>query len=120
MRVAIFGPSVISDWQAPRVPFLRGIASELRARGHEVILHEPRSSLNLACLIQDHGYDAVEEFRIFFPELDVRRYGTRCRSTWMRSLPAWTRYWCSRAASRSCWRSLRRGGPAGASAFISG
>ena len=41
MRVVMFYHSLISDWNHGNAHFLRGVVSELRARGHEVIVYEP-------------------------------------------------------------------------------
>jgi spore maturation protein CgeB len=36
LRVVMFYHSLLSDWNHGNAHFLRGIASELKARGHEV------------------------------------------------------------------------------------
>jgi hypothetical protein len=41
MRVVLFYHSLVSDWNHGNAHFLRGVASELIARGHEVAIYEP-------------------------------------------------------------------------------
>src|SRR5205085_938258 len=53
---------------------LRGVASELLERGHEVETWEPRTSWSRTNLIRDHGERPLGEFRAAFPELRPRLY----------------------------------------------
>jgi spore maturation protein CgeB len=41
MKVVLFYHSVLSDWNHGNAHFLRGIASELVERGHQVVVYEP-------------------------------------------------------------------------------
>ncbi len=41
MKIALFYHSLVSDWNHGNAHFLRGVASELIARGHEVVVYEP-------------------------------------------------------------------------------
>ena len=43
MRIVIFCHSLISVWNHGNAHFLRGIVSELLARGHSVATYEPRN-----------------------------------------------------------------------------
>ena len=74
MKLAMFYHSLISDWNHGNAHFLRGVVSELHARGHEVRVFEPRDAWSVANLIADHGEDALHAFRRAYPGLDSTRY----------------------------------------------
>lgn len=77
MRVVIFCHSLLSDWNHGNAHFLRGIASELIARGHRVRALEPRDAWSLVNLEAEHGQAPVEAFRRAYPELSSTRYDAR-------------------------------------------
>ncbi len=74
MRVALFYQSVVSDWNHGNAHFLRGVASELQARGHVVRLFEPEDSWSYENLLRDRGPAAVAAFGRAFPRLTSTRY----------------------------------------------
>jgi len=74
MRVVIFTHSLISDWNHGNAHFLRGVASELKARGHQLHILEPRDGWSLQNLLADSGSSAVEAFETAFPDLRSRFY----------------------------------------------
>jgi spore maturation protein CgeB len=74
MRVVLFCHSLLSDWNHGNAHFLRGVVSELGARGHEVRVFEPRDGWSVRNLIADHGVAALDEVRAVFPALDPVRY----------------------------------------------
>lgn len=74
MRVALFYQSLISDWNHGNAHFLRGIVSELLARGHKVDVYEPRNSWSVQNLIAEHGWAPVVEFEQAYPQLDSTRF----------------------------------------------
>ena len=71
----IFAHSWISDWNHGNAHFLRGLASELIAQGHEVLCYEERDGWSMRNLAEE-GPDivaaALTDFRRAFPMLDVR------------------------------------------------
>jgi spore maturation protein CgeB len=69
MRVAFFVHSLLADWQHGNSHFLRGVATELIARGHEVLVFEPRQSL-----IAGQGAETLAGFRTVYPKLASQRY----------------------------------------------
>ncbi|MGE0526856.1 MAG: glycosyltransferase [Bdellovibrionales bacterium] len=69
MKTVFFCHSIYSDWNHGNAHFLRGVASELLARGHKVTLFEPQNAWSLEHLIQDHGTEPMEAFRRAYPEL---------------------------------------------------
>jgi spore maturation protein CgeB len=74
MRVVIFTHSLISDWNHGNAHFLRGIAAELIARGHELRIFEPEDGWSLQNLVRDHGAAAIDAFRAAFPNLRSEFY----------------------------------------------
>ena len=74
MRIVLFYQSLISDWNHGNAHFLRGIASELLARGHEVQIYEPRNSWSVQNLIAEHGEEPLVEFHKAYPHLLSNRY----------------------------------------------
>ena len=84
MKFVLFYHSLISDWNHGNAHFLRGVATELLARGHEVQVYEPADGWSLANLLrQPGGPAAIGEFFAAYPglsslfydpaELDVER-----------------------------------------------
>lgn len=76
-RVALFYHSLVSDWNHGNAHFLRGIASELIARGHEVRIFEPEDGWSRENLLRERGEQAVRAFETAFPELVSTRYRIR-------------------------------------------
>lgn len=74
MRIALFVHSLLSDWNHGNAHFLRGVGTELQARGHEVLFFEPRDAWSLRNLLADHGERALQGFRAAYPTLTSTRY----------------------------------------------
>lgn len=74
MKILLFYHSLLSDWNHGNAHFLRGIATELCARGHVVEIWEPRNSWSAKNLVAEHGLAPVREFHRTYPRLRVRRY----------------------------------------------
>jgi spore maturation protein CgeB len=74
MKIRLFYHSITADWNNGHAHFLRGFASELVARGHEVLTFEPRSGWSYENQFRDTGTDPVAAFHAHFPELRVVRY----------------------------------------------
>jgi spore maturation protein CgeB len=74
MRFALFYHSLLSDWNHGNAHFLRGYASELLSRGHEVRIFEPAGAWSLENLLRDHGEEGLEPFRRTYPSLASTRY----------------------------------------------
>jgi spore maturation protein CgeB len=72
VRFVMFYHSLVSDWNHGNAHFLRGIASELVARGHEVVVHQPRQGWSVTHLVADHGTAPLEAFERRYPELRAR------------------------------------------------
>ncbi len=69
MKIVYFSHSLLSDWNHGNAHFLRGVASELVERGHDVQVFEPRDAWSVQNLVQENGKNALEEFRQFYPQL---------------------------------------------------
>jgi len=75
MRIAFFVHSLLSDWNHGNAHFLRGVATELVSRGHEVLVHEPRDAWSLENLLtEERGREALEGFHAAYPRLSSQRY----------------------------------------------
>ena len=74
MKIALFYHSLASDWNHGNAHFLRGIASELIARGHDVAIYEPRDSWSAQSLFAECGNAPFEEFGRRFPQLRSERF----------------------------------------------
>ncbi len=74
MKIALFYHSLVSDWNHGNAHFLRGIASELVARGHDVAIYEPHDSWSARNLFAEYGHAAFEEFRQRFPHLRSEQF----------------------------------------------
>lgn len=69
MRIVYFTHSLVSCWNHGNAHFLRGVLSELVARGHDVRVYAPENAWSLTNLIADHGPDAIDAYREAYPEL---------------------------------------------------
>lgn len=74
IRVAMFYHSLVSDWNHGNAHFLRGIASELQARGHEVRIFEPEDSWSRNNLLDERGPETLAAFGRAFPHLTSVQY----------------------------------------------
>ena len=77
MRLVYFTHSLLSDWNHGNAHFLRGVLTELQARGHDVCVYEPENAWSLQNLLADAGPSAVEGFRKAYPTLHSTRYDLR-------------------------------------------
>ncbi len=69
MKVVLFVHSLRSDWNHGNAHFVRGVASELVHRGHEVAAWEPAGAWSAANLARDHGAAALDAWLEAYPEL---------------------------------------------------
>lgn len=74
MRVALFCHSLSSDWNHGNAHFLRGVCSELSARGHRVDVFEPRNAWSVMNLVAEAGEGALEGMRRVYPTIRPIRY----------------------------------------------
>jgi spore maturation protein CgeB len=77
MKFVLFYHSLVSDWNHGNAHFLRGVVSEMLARGHRVDVYEPHDGWSRQQLEQEHGRAPVEEFQQRFPQLRSRFYDLR-------------------------------------------
>jgi spore maturation protein CgeB len=76
VKIVLFYHSLVSDWNHGNAHFLRGVATELIERGHEVAVYEPRDGWSLANLRAEHGEAPLEEFARAYPRLTTHFYET--------------------------------------------
>ena len=74
MRVVLFVHSLLSDWNNDGAHFLRGVVTELAARGHKVVCYEPRNSRSVEGLLKAAGPHPIEAVLRLYPALDIIRY----------------------------------------------
>jgi len=74
MKIRLFYHSLLSDWNHGNAHFLRGVVSELKARGHDVLVYEPRDAWSLQNLVSEHGEVPLEQFHAAYPGLESVRY----------------------------------------------
>lgn len=69
MQFVMFYHSLVSDWNHGNAHFLRGVATELIERGHQVQIYEPEQGWSRANLIAEYGEGPVSEFHSRYPRL---------------------------------------------------
>ena len=69
MKVVYFTHSLRSCWNHGNAHFLRGVLSELVARGHEVVAVEPDGAWSADNMVADGG--DPDGWRTSYPELDA-------------------------------------------------
>lgn len=74
MKVVFFCHSLRSDWNNGNAHFHRGVVAELVRRGHSVRVYEPHDAWAAVNLAADAGEAALEAFRPFYPDLEIRGY----------------------------------------------
>jgi spore maturation protein CgeB len=74
VKIVLFCHSLLSDWNHGNAHFLRGICSELQARGHDVTAYEPENSWSYQNLLADEGERFLVEFKAAYPHLKSIRY----------------------------------------------
>jgi spore maturation protein CgeB len=74
MKIRLFYHSLVSDWNHGNAHFLRGVATELRHRGHDVKVFEPRDAWSVRNLVAEHGRAPLRRFAQVYPGLRSTRY----------------------------------------------
>src|SRR3954453_18584534 len=74
MRTAVFVHSLLSDWNHGNAHFLRGVATELVAGGHDVRIFEPRDGWSLPTPPREPGPSPLSGFEAAYPLLRANFY----------------------------------------------
>lgn len=74
MKVALFYHSLISDWNNGNAHFLRGIATELLRRGHQIEIYEPHDGWGAHNPVGDPGRAPRADFHRAYPTLSSTTY----------------------------------------------
>jgi spore maturation protein CgeB len=74
VRIVIFCHSLLSDWNHGNAHFLRGVCTDLIARGHAVDVYEPSDAWSLSNLVAEHGEAPLAAFARAYPLLHSHRY----------------------------------------------
>lgn len=69
MKFVLFYHSLVSDWNHGNAHFLRGVASELLSRGHDVCVYEPQDGWSRRHLLMQEGEAALARFAADYPGL---------------------------------------------------
>lgn len=69
MRVIVFCHSLRSDWNHGNAHFLRGVCTDLIARGHAVDVYEPADAWSVTNLVAEHGEAPLQGFAEAYPQL---------------------------------------------------
>jgi spore maturation protein CgeB len=69
VRFVMFCHSLVSDWNHGNAHFLRGIATELLARGHRLTVLEPSDAWSRINLVAHAGGGAIDRFHRAYPML---------------------------------------------------
>jgi spore maturation protein CgeB len=72
VRIVIFCHSLRSDWNHGNAHFLRGVATELVARGHDLVAFEPEDAWSVQNLLADAGEQALRRYERAYPLLAGR------------------------------------------------
>jgi spore maturation protein CgeB len=71
LRFVLFYHSLVSDWNHGNAHFLRGVATELLAGGHDIRIYEPENGWSLRNMMREEGAEeAVAGFHASWPGLD--------------------------------------------------
>ncbi|MBV8586108.1 MAG: glycosyltransferase, partial [Verrucomicrobia bacterium] len=73
-RIVFFVHSLASDWNHGNAHFLRGVVSELLARGHDVRVFEPENAWSRQNLVRDYGETAATDYLKYYPGLRSTLY----------------------------------------------
>jgi spore maturation protein CgeB len=76
MKFVFFYHSLLSDWNHGNAHFLRGVATELLDRGHDVKAYEPANGWSLTHLRAEHGEAPLIAFARAYPWLTTNLYET--------------------------------------------
>lgn len=76
MKCVLFCHAFTSCWNNGNAHFLRGVARELHALGHEVVVFEPIDGWSRLNAIRDRGEQSLNEVQTLFSGLDIRQYDT--------------------------------------------
>lgn len=74
MKIVYFTHSLVSCWNHGNAHFLRGVLSDLIARGHDVRVYAPENAWSLTNLVADHGPEGLDAYRAAYPELGSVSY----------------------------------------------
>jgi spore maturation protein CgeB len=79
MKIVLFCHSLLSDWNHGNAHFVRGVVTELQARGHDVTAYEPHNAWSLENLHREpSGRAALDGLHCVYPTLSraIRQYDT--------------------------------------------
>jgi spore maturation protein CgeB len=69
VKIVLFYHSLLSDWNHGNAHFLRGVATELVRRGHDIRIYEPADGWSYRNLVEQHGEEPLTAFARAYPLL---------------------------------------------------
>jgi spore maturation protein CgeB len=77
LRIKLFCHSIVSDWNHGNAHFLRGLLTDMVARGLDVQSLEPEDSWSRLNLERDHGTAPIKQFEERYPSIRWRTYNLK-------------------------------------------
>lgn len=74
LRIAVFGESVVSDWENPAATSWRALLRALTAAGHEAVFFEQRRNRATVELLRARGSNPLRAFGLHYPDVRYRTY----------------------------------------------
>jgi spore maturation protein CgeB len=74
MRIVLFYQSLLADWSHGNAHFVRGYATELQERGHEIIVYEPAKDWSPGSFANESSAASITQFPTCFPGLPSLSY----------------------------------------------
>lgn len=74
MKVIFFCHSLVTDWNHCNAHFLRGVITELMARGVDVFVYEQSGGENWSNLAKEYGEETLEGFRRAYPDIEAKTF----------------------------------------------
>ena len=75
MKCVLFYHAFSSCWNNGNAHFLRGVARELSALGHDVVIYEPADGWSRLNAVRDGGSASLNDVAALFPEVSIQPYG---------------------------------------------
>ena len=74
LRLAVFGESIVSDWENPSATSWRALLRALIAAGHDAVFLEPRRNRATVELLRARGAGPLRSFAARYPDIRYRTY----------------------------------------------
>lgn len=72
LRFAVFGGSVVSEWENPAATTVRLVLTELVRQGHDAAFYEPRNNPTMRAMLRARGAEGLRAFGSRWPDVHYR------------------------------------------------